>query len=288
MTAESGAALPGGLRERVLAAARDARAAGRALPEMPDITGAEAFGRAIDAFTAALAVLPDAAWGLPVLRDLDVQGLVGHLTGVEDDVQRALAGDPDVAAADHIGSTQPVAERQAGRSPEQTRTGWRAAADRTLAEIRGGDPEAVVAVHGMRLPLESLLVVRAFELWTHENDIRRVAALPDSVPDPATLRLMTRLAVRLLPSGVARVAEEVAPVLRALVLTGAGGGTWDVVLGERTGSPDVPEVAIVADAIGFCRLVADRIEPDELGAHVSGATEHADTVLAGAAALALD
>jgi hypothetical protein len=48
------------------------------------------------------------------------------------------------------------------------------------------------------------------------------------------------------------------------------GGTWDPALGERTSANGVPEVAIAADAVGFCRLAADRI------------------ALAGAAALARD
>jgi uncharacterized protein (TIGR03083 family) len=280
--------LPEGLRDRVLAAAREARAAGRPVPDVPAISPAEAFSRAADAFLGLLSALPDDAWRTPVLRDLDVQGLVGHLTGVEDDVQRALAGDPDVARADHVASTQPAAERQAGRSPEETRHGWRTAADRTVAAVRGVDLGALTPMHGMRLPLGALLVVRAFELWIHENDIRGVAGLPASVPDPATLRLMTDLAVRLLPHGVARVSDDVVPVDVHLVLTGPGGGTWDVALGERTTPGHVPEVAIVADAVAFCRLVGDRIGPAELGAHLSGATGHAAAVLAGAAALALD
>ena len=56
----------------------------------------------------------------------------------------------------------------------------------------------------MTLPLNSLLVVRTFELWTHENDVRRATGLPPSVPDLVTLRLMTGLAVELLPHGMAR------------------------------------------------------------------------------------
>ena len=63
----------------------------------------------------------------------------------------------------------------------------------------GRDLDAEVAVHGMRIPLSLLLVVRAFELWVHDNDIRQAAALPPSVPDPATLSLMTEVAARLLP-----------------------------------------------------------------------------------------
>lgn len=280
--------LPAGLRDRVLAAALEARAGGRALPDVPEISPVEAFRRAANAFLGLLTALPAGAWGMPVLRDLDVQGLVGHLTGVEDDVQRALAGDPDVACADHVGSTQPAAERQSGRSPADTRGEWRAAAEHTLARARGADLDVIVQLHGMRLPLRHLLVVRAFELWTHENDIRRVADLPASVPNVATLRRMTDLAVLMLPVGVARVADDVPPADVHLVLTGAGGGTWDVVLGTRTPATAVPEVGIVADAVRFCRLVADRIGPAELGASVTGATALASMVLSGAAALALD
>lgn len=275
------------LRDRVLAAARLARAPGRALPDLPDVSPVHAFGLAADALSDLLAVLPGTAWRTPVLRDLDVQGLVGHLTGVEQDLLRALAGDPDVADADHVSSTQPTAERQAGRAPEDSHREWLAAMARTLAAVKRADLDAVVPLHGMRLPLRSLLVVRAFELWTHGDDIRRATGLPPDVPDPGVLRLMTDLAARLLPHGVAEVAPD-APLDVHLVLTGPGGGTWDVPLGTRTCPAGVPEVCIVADAVGFCRLVAHRIEPGALGAHVTGEVGLAATVLAGAAALALD
>ena len=212
--------LPAGLRDRVLAAAFGARAGGRALPDVPEISPAEAFSRAVDAFSGLLTALPAGAWRTPVLRDLDVQGLVGHLTGVEHDAHRALAGDPDVACADHVGSTQPAAERQVRRLPADTRREWHAAAVRTLARVRGADLDAIVLLHGMRLPLRALLVVRAFELWTHENDIRRVTDLPESVPDAATLRLMTDLAVRMLPTvtGASALASTVLSGAAALAL----------------------------------------------------------------------
>jgi uncharacterized protein (TIGR03083 family) len=278
--------LPPGLRDRVLAAARAARATGRALPDLPPVSGEEAFARAVAAFSSLLSALPADAWRTPVLRDLDVQGLVGHLTGVEDDVQRALTGDPDVACADHVASTQATAESLAGRLPDDTRRAWLAAAERTLARVGEAELDAVVAVHGMRLPLRTLLVVRSFELWTHEDDIRRVVGLPDSVPDAAVLRLMTDLAAGLLPHGVARVTGAPPSADVHLVLTGAGGGTWDVALGERGSAAQ--EVVIVADAVRFCRLVAARLEVDDLGGHVRGEPALVATVLAGAAALALD
>jgi hypothetical protein len=288
MTGDVHAPLPPALRDRVLAAARAARTTGRPLPDLPDISPVEAFSRAADAFSGLLSTLPTDAWHTPVIRDLDIQGLVGHLTGVEDDVQRALAGDPDVACADHVGSTQPVAARQSGRSPADTRRDWRAAVEHTLALVRHVDLRTTVRVHGMRLPLGAVLVTRAFELWTHENDMRRVADLPASVPDTGTLRLMTALAVGMLPFGVARVTDNRPAADLHLVLTGSGGGTWDVVLGDRSATTVVSELGIVADAVGFCRLVANRIAPADLDAHVTGATALASTVLSGAAALALD
>ena len=288
MTAEehAPAVLPAGLRERVLQASRQARTAGRSVPETPEISPAEAFSRAADALYALLCALGDADWRIPVLRGLDAQGLVGHLIGVEDDVCRCLAGDPQVATANHVESTQPAAARQAGRPPARTRADWRRAAGRTLDLVRAaGDPCAEVAVHGMRLPLGALLVVRAFELWTHENDIRRAAGLPASVPDPSTLGLMTRLAARLLPDAAARTGLH-EPVSARLVLTGPGGGTWDIALGE--GPPDPVSVRIIADAAAFCRLVANRVTPADLDLHVTGDPGRAAGLLAAASALALD
>jgi uncharacterized protein (TIGR03083 family) len=277
--------LPEGLRDRVLAASWRARSAGRPVPDVPEISPPEAFSRAADALYGMLCALDDEAWRRTVLRDLDVQQLIGHLTGVEEDMQLCLSGDPAVADADHVGSTQPWATRQTGQPPASTRAQWRGAADRTLALAREhGDLNAEVALHGMRLPLSALLVVRAFELWTHDNDIRRAAGLPPAVPDASTLRLMTGLAARLLPYGAARAGLR-APTRVHLVLTGPGGGTWDVAIGDE-GRP--ASVGIVTGAVGFCRLVANRATPGELDLHITGDVGRAAAILAAASALALD
>jgi uncharacterized protein (TIGR03083 family) len=274
--------LPPGLRERVLAASLRARDAGRPVPDAPQISPVEAFSRTASAFYTVLCFLDDDHWRTPVLRGLDVQGLVGHLIGVEEDVHRALAGDPDVADAEHVESTEAAALGQAGRRPAQTRAGWRRAVDRTLDLVRPADARSQVAVHGLRLPVTALLVVRAFELWTHENDIRQAVGRAPSVPDPSTLRLMTDLAARLLPHAAAALPE---PVEVRLVLTGPGGGTWDVTMGS---APAAATVAIVADAVGFCRLAANRLTPDDLDVNVTGDPARAAAVLAAATTLALD
>jgi hypothetical protein len=146
------------------------------------------------------------------------------------------------------------------------------------------DLGAEVGLHGIRLPLGALLVARAFELWTHDNDIRRAAGLPPAAPDAATLRLMTELAARLLPLGAARAGRR-EPTSLHLVLTGPGGGTWDVLVGEGPGR--VP-AGIVTDAAGFCRLVANRATPAELDLHITGDAGRAARILAAASSLALD
>ena len=282
--------LPAGVRARVLDAAREARTPGTAVPAPQRIPAPEALRRAATAFGALLESLSDTQWQAPVLRDLDVQGLMGHLIGVERDVQAALRGDPAAGRADHVASTQADAERQAGRPPEQTLAEWQDLVAATLEgveDLRGSG--TVVALHGMHLPVDDLLVVRAFELWTHENDVRAALSLPASTPDPSTLALMTRLAVQLLPHGAVRAGRPGGAVALHLVLLGSGGGTWDVPMGAGgRPSADAEEVVVVVDAVDFCRLVANRVDPTTLDLHVLGEPDAADGVLAAAAALALD
>ena len=60
-------------------------------------------------------------------------------------------------------------------------------------------------MHRMETTLGTLLVIRAFELWTHENDIRRAVGRAPTVPEGSTLRLMTTVAAGALPLGAARI-----------------------------------------------------------------------------------
>src|SRR5438045_3063089 len=83
------------------------------------------------------------AWATPVLRDLDVQGLIGHLIGMERDMRRALHGEAAVAQADHVTSTQPDADRQRGRPTEETRLGWQLSVAETLELVTSRDDSTV-------------------------------------------------------------------------------------------------------------------------------------------------
>jgi uncharacterized protein (TIGR03083 family) len=287
---------PAELRARVLDASKRARPFGSTVPDIPLISPAAAFGRAVDAMELTLRSLSHADWCRPAIRDLDVQGLVGHLIGVEDAVQRAIERDPSVADVDHVASTQPAAVRQAGRLPALTLDDWHGSASRTLALVASQPGlDEVIAIFGVRLPLSAVLIFRAFELWTHENDIRLAAGLPRSAPDPSVLRLMTGLAVSLVPFA-ALGSGILGPAMVRLVLTGPGGGTWDLPIGIDPGQdPDgahpgkeTSRASVVTDVVDWCRLAANRTRPAELDVYLTGDTELATELLAATATLGLD
>jgi uncharacterized protein (TIGR03083 family) len=277
--------LPAGLRQRVLAAAEQARAAGRSVPDVEDISPVEGFRRAVDALDDLLRTVPPRDWSVPVVNGFDGQGLVGHLIGVELDFHRSIEGDAAVADLDHVGSTRAAAARQLGLSPARTRAEWRRTTERTLRRVEFAELDSELALHGLRASLGTVLVIRAFELWTHENDIRRALGLAARAPDGSTLRLMTAVAAGALPLAAAGVGLD-EPTRVRLVLTGVGGGTWTVELGRASADPVA--VRIVADAVAFCQLAADRVRPDELEPDLSGDLDRAAAVLRAVPALALD
>jgi hypothetical protein len=98
---------------------------------------------------------------------------------------------------------------------------------------------------------------------------------------------MSDLAARMLPYAAARMGLH--PVDVHLVLTGPGGGTWDVAIGQGAGQdPGQESVVIVTDAVGFCRLAANRVTPAELDVSVTGDPVRAAAVLFAVTTLALD
>jgi uncharacterized protein (TIGR03083 family) len=288
---------PSGLGGRILRASLEERPAGRPTPPVAAISPVEALDRQVTAFDSLLDSLERDEWSRPVLRDLDIQGLVGHLIGVETEFQRSLeravrggaAGEHGPGARDHVASTQRFAVAQSGRAVEQTHADWHEQARRSLDRLSSPEApslDAEVVLHSTTLPLRGLLVVRAFELWTHDEDIRRATGRPLAPPGPSSLTLMTELAIRLLPAVVGGTEVTGDGAMARIVLTGSGGGCWTMALGAPEVGP--ARVRIVADAVDFCRLVADRISPSSLPATITGDQLLGVSILRGAPALALD
>jgi uncharacterized protein (TIGR03083 family) len=281
---------PSALRSRVLDAVVSARRPGRDVGAGAPITAVEAYRRTMASFDRVLSELTDAEWHLHVLRDLDIQGLVGHLIGVERQLHSALGMEPGVAIGpDHVASTQADALAQAGRPTSETHADWldlTAATVTHVAVLARADLERPITLHNYTVPVERMLIVRSFETWTHEEDIRRATGRPLAAPDADRLRLMTQLAVAALPAGLEHIGRPKPGRTARIVLTGPGGGTWQASL-DRT-LPGATDVRVIADATSFCRLVANRLTSTTIDVDVTGDENLAADLLAGAQALALD
>jgi MDMPI C-terminal domain len=297
---------PESLLRSMLESALRSRPAGRYAHEEPPITAFEAFERSVSSLRSTLASLRPDDWRLETIRGLNVQGLVGHLIGVEAAFASSLTDDPDHDPdADHVASTEALVEAQAGKPGRSTYADWCVASDTTLglvhSHMTGGALDREFALHGLRMPLDALLIVRSFEVWTHEEDILRVTGRRLGTPDTQTLQLMTDLAFGILPGVFAgAIGGSGGDNWIRFVLTGPGGRTWDwhacgadPLSGSASASasapqPDAWSLRVVMPAVDFCRLVANRMDPHSAGVHVDGDTKLAAAVFGAASSLALD
>ncbi len=136
--------------------------------------------------------------------------------------------------------------------------------------------------HGWPFHVSSLLVARGFELWTHADDIRRATGRPVATPQPADVRAMSDFSVQSVPL-VLPYLDDVGPVGPVrIVLTGRGGGTWDI---DAAGGVD--PVTLVADAVDYCRVAARRVDPVDLDVVIEGDPGVVTSVLAAARVFAV-
>ena len=235
--------------------------------------------------TEFLVELDDDEWQMPVgPYEWSVHGLIAHLLVIERYMAGlvGLAAPPvDGAAGDHLAMGADVIAAELAGSFRRTFAAWKAQATDTIAAIRSR-PEALndrVVFHGWQISVESLLVARAFEVWTHADDIRRATARSLHTPAPRDLRTMSMFSVSTLPLLVP--AESVKGPAR-IVLTGPGGGTFDL---DGPGSERT--VTLVADVVDYCRTAARRIDIDALPAVIEGDRDQAEALLTAARVLAV-
>ncbi len=253
---------PAGVRDRLLAAvAAEPR---RGVEPLPALDVFEECVRAVDDVVRSV---PSAARRASVdTYPWDATELLAHLAAVERHTRSVLGLEPDDHDPDRLDH---LAVGRAWRTDllrsgwEAVAHAWRAAAAATIADLRAGRapvPGAVVHLHQWPLDLEALLVVRSFELWTHADDLRRACGFPMAAPSPAALRAMSSTSVRALPllASVVSGGNRLGGV--RVVLTGDGGGTYDLGVAERT-------TTVVADVVDYCRLVARRAQHDVLRVH---------------------
>ena len=126
-------------------------------------------------------------------------------------------------------------------------------------------------------------MLRGFELWIHAEDISRAAQAPPTIPSAGSVRAMADLSVATLVPPSAQRAVRSTPARDArVVLTGAGGGTWHLDLGNGPAS-----ALLVLDVIDYCRHAAGRHDRAELSVDVEGDAALAEDLLAASRHLAV-
>jgi uncharacterized protein (TIGR03083 family) len=270
---------PRGMRDGVLRAAL-ARRRGPADPVI------DVYLSLSERFEQAVVDLPDDALDVVTPNGLTAGELVVHMAAQESLLAQSL-GTPtieDLHEEDIEARTHTLLTRVTADEVDDATALWRDAVEANRAWAVA-HPERTATWRGLGLSRDDTLLVRSFEAWVHTDDLRAAAGLPPTRPEPRHLGLMSDLARRILPLALAVSGCEHDGKTARLVLTGPGGGDWLVPMhgGEPSGRPDV---TLTADVVDWCRLVGDRLLPDELRLEIVGDEVLARDLVAAAPALA--
>lgn len=123
--------------------------------------------------------------------------------------------------------------------------------------------EREIAWWGVPMNLSTICVTRAFELWTHADDIRRALARPQLAPPAPSLATMSQRAAGWTGLLMLLGGHDLAPMRGVLDLTGPGGGTTTIELGlEPATSHEAPVLSLRMDVVEYCRLLGRRTHAD--------------------------
>jgi uncharacterized protein (TIGR03083 family) len=297
LAAAVGSPPPGRLQGSVMDGARRARPAGAAVSIPPRISPVDAFARIVDDLAELLDSLAHPDWGREVVAyGWTVKGLVAHLTAIDRYLATKLGiGHAEFDATlehDHVEMTRAAVESADRAGAAMVVESWRSSAQLLVdhgSGLTSVDLQGRVGFHGLDARIATILVSRVFEVWTHADDIRRTLGRPPMSPAPDIVQEMARVAVPAIPLGMALRNDLAGGRMARLVLTGAGGGTFDQPLGlgeKPTGQMPGPDVVIVADVVDFCRLAAQRVSVADLDVHFEGDVDLGHRLLAGASVFA--
>ena len=135
------------------------------------------------------------------------------------------------------------------------------------------------------------MLVRAFETWTHADDVRRAIGASMVVPPPASLLTMAHAACGLVPRTLAVRGGLRPGRLVRFRFTDLGDAGWDVDLGAvggvRPAGDDAVDAEIVTEAVAVCRGISARLDPRDLIFDVVGDERLARDVVDALPALAV-
>jgi Mycothiol maleylpyruvate isomerase N-terminal domain len=215
-----------------------------------------------------------------------VRELVAHLVATETLVASVL-DDPNrvVEAHDLLDATAAAQAAVAAEPLSVVVRRFLEVADRVLAHPlavapgngvapagRADERPATVTFMGAPVPVERLLIGRAFEIHTHLCDVRTALGRPIVLPAPAHYRMMAEVAVRSLPAALAVNGLGFPGRTARIVLTGHGAGEWTIPLSYKAEVTE-PHITVTAPAVDFCFRAADRLDVDGFLARTSWIAE---------------
>jgi len=245
---------------------------------------------------ALLRGLDDAEWAAPVgpfFPDWTVQDLAAHLASSEALLAIELGVDPLVPESE----SQPDARahaavaRHRGLAPSDTLAELAdlyALVHAALVGLGDAASTRIVQWFGLDLSLDYALTQRSFEIWTHADDIRAAIGV-DAVPPPAgSLETMSHAAVETIPIMLSATGIDAEGRRARVVLTGDGGGRYDLALGLAGAAADgEPDVELELDVVEFCKAVGDRRTAADLTYRGAGDLELAAGIMRALPALAV-
>lgn len=215
-----------------------------------------------------VASLSDPEFDLRTHNGLTIRELVAHVAAID----AAFADEMVRPTRPYIGADE-VAEITARAAPEivgfsrhQVEALWRDRRDALAAVARTVPAEQ----HAAGYTASDVLVIRAFEAWTHADDIGAAVGRRLPAPSAPVVRTMTELAMRSMPLALAVTDRAHRGRTARFVLTGPGGGEWLVPCAPGDTAGPTADVEIRVSAVDWCRRFADRMARDELAYEVAG------------------
>lgn len=274
-----------GLRDEILGRALGRRPPGRPV-DPPDLaTPLEAFRSATSQLSAVLDSLTAEEWTAPAHPDYGaVRDVIAHLVGVE---RLAVAWveaplEAKLTPTEHRAATCPAIDELATTGPTVLTRLWLEGAQRLRAACAEADPAKRVLAFTLPTDVEGLLVLRAFELWAHLQDVCRAVGRPVPAVDDGRMALMSSRLMGAVAQALALSGTTVTSQRVRFVLTGRAGGCFDVHFDPvEVGRPaHLTLVAVAAAAaVDVCRLAARRGEVEDLEVHLEGDHDLAGVVL---------
>jgi uncharacterized protein (TIGR03083 family) len=277
LAASEALAPPRDIRASVFERARALRAPRRQTP-------LEVYTEVEGTLVELLGQLPESALDLMTLNGLTVRELIVHLAAMESLLAMWLGEPtlPEVEAEGIEDRTAALIELTRDWALADVIALWR----RSMAAVRDLAPRAAVCPwFGVPTPTDLVLVARAFETWTHTDDIRTALGRALDVPSAAALHTMAEGSMTMVPSALEKSGRARPGRTARIVLTGAGGGDWTLPMAPAAEVAEA-DVTLTLAVVDWCRRFSDRLSAEELDAVVRGDRDLGDDLVAAASIFA--